>query len=89
MATPVERQAIEVLSEEFANRPPEGFNSAAVYNRLRIEDVDIPDYALARLWTKLQRNGFIAGSKALGGDEIAERHHGNWYIQWVHPNILD
>lgn len=89
MATPIERRAIQVLPEEYVNKPPEGLNSAAVYKRLTNVGLDVPDYALLRLWEKLQRNDLIAGRQALGGTEEDVRRHGNWYIQWVHPELIE
>jgi len=89
MTIPVERRAIQVLPEEFANKPPEGLGSEAVYRRLTDEGMHVPDYALSDLWEKLDTLEYIAGRRVLGVDETTERQHGGWYIQRVHPDILD
>jgi hypothetical protein len=47
------------------------------------------DYALLHLWEKLRYVDYIAGGPVLGGDETTTRQHGDWYIQWLHPDILD
>ena len=72
-------RAIEILEEEWDDRPPEGLNTVSVYTRLLAEGWDAPKTEdLNTLWDMLEGK-YLKGSPAMNG---------HWYVQWVSPRVL-